>query len=163
MKLNYKCKSGTVDDSNRCKPDAEIDDIYKSSNTIDLTGPIYYKSDTNGIQDFRNKVRKDDIKVVDSYVGKGEPEVNQYLRGTKVFSGNKRDIMEKHKEVLDKLCKNYRLKDDTLLFRGANHPVIRNLEPGDILEDDAFQSVTENMKWTEFFINQPDSTGEYKV
>jgi len=31
------------------------------------------------------------------------------------------------------------------------------------LEDDAFQSVTENLKWTEFFINQPDKTGEYKV
>ncbi|MDD4352602.1 MAG: ADP-ribosyltransferase [Candidatus Gracilibacteria bacterium] len=141
----------------------ETEEIYKTSNKIDLNGTLYYKNDHNGIQKFRNKVRKDDIKIVDTYVGKGEPEINQYLRGTKVVSGRKRDTMEKHREVLDKLCNSYALPQDTLLFRGANHPLIAEMEEGDILEDNGFKSATENIKWTEFFINQPDAPGQYKV
>jgi len=167
IRMNYKCKKGQKNpDTNECldnktvRKDEYSDKILKTSNVIDLVGPIYYKNDHHNIQKFRNTVSKDDIGIVSEYVGKGEPEINSYLRNTKIFSVKKIDKMENHKKVLDGLVSKYTLSEDKTLFRGANHPKLYELNAGDVIVDPAFQSTTENINWTEFFINQPDNNSE---
>jgi hypothetical protein len=167
MKLNFRCRKGSKNpDTFEC-PDTKkevvakdkvSEDIFRTSSIIDIKGPLYYNKDHDKIQVFRQTLTKEDIKVVDKYVGKGEPEVNIYLR-----KNTYNTKMENEVKILDNLINNYQISSDTLLFRGVNHPDLYNLQRGDEYSDPGFISTTENIKWTEFFINQPDNPGPVSV
>ena len=148
IKLNYKCKAGTVDDSNKCEPEQEKSNTSDSKHTSETFIGFKADHDFSSPQDVETNKRiqasldkaaeplkkfsKNDRHVLTMYSGGRFHQINEYLNGSMKDMENSNDVFDKANvkeskqliEKLDKLFTNSDLSEPLVTYRGISNKTL---------------------------------------
>ena len=148
IKLNYKCKAGTVDDSNKCEPEQEKSNTSDSKHTSETFIGFKADHDFSSPQDVETNKRiqasldkaaeplkkfsKNDRHVLTMYSGGRFHQINEYLNGSMKDMENSNDVFDKAIvkeskqliEKLDKLFTNSDLSEPLVTYRGISNKTL---------------------------------------
>jgi hypothetical protein len=152
LKLNYKCKSGTVDDSNKC-------DTQKKSN-VSIPPDSKYKSSNI------KSLREDFLKVpmtsrmrssIQWYTGSGSKYINEVRSGINNYTPEDiKYIKQRESEILDTIDK-ASTSEYQLLYRGIGNNEWKSIEekgalvPGSEFHSDRVTSTTTDIDTALYF------------
>jgi len=148
IKLNYKCKAGTVDDSNKCELEQEKSNTSDSKHTSETFIGFKADHDFSSPQDVETNKRiqasldkaaeplkkfsKNDRHVLTMYSGGRFHQINEYLNGSMKDMENSNDVFDKANvkeskqliEKLDKLFTNSDLSEPLVTYRGISNKTL---------------------------------------
>ena len=134
IKLNYKCKAGTVDDSNKCEPE---------QNTTSLTDRYDDKNTSSN--------------VIAGYVRNDNKLVNSILSGDYDLSEKDKNYGLEKIRLLDNIFKDKLLPEKEITYRGISKSNIKNLPDnwnkiGNAISPGTFLSTSRSRSEAEGFI-----------
>ena len=109
-----------------------------------------YADLTYPLEGYRQKWTAPELRSVQDYVGPWYSSINQYLRKTEQFFGNELADIKFRVKAIDAALKKTIVKENTILFRGANLPELTQLFDkgenlaGSVWLEDAYMSTSLN-------------------
>lgn len=140
IKLNYKCKAGTVDDSNKCAEESKTENI--SNSLVTNKNPVILE-----------KLQDEMIVTLKYYTDEGYRDINHSLRHDDGESMTPEAI--DHMEWIDAIFEDKRaVLTKGIVYRGYNSfELSQDDVVGSTIKDPAFVSVSNNESNASVFIN----------
>lgn len=150
MKLNYRCKEGTVEEGSfSCgKTPEEAKKNYekqqKEKLPSDKSGVLQEKSIT------KNKLSAKEKDIISEYTGFKYAPINQYLFGKQLNLSSKQESeIKQNINDLSNIINNNKIDEDTKVYRGLTGQskeeflkMIKNVKPGNSFEYAGFMSTS---------------------